>query len=130
MWVFKIEKLSVILRCFYITNTCACVQSLTWFVCFSIIIEALLNGFNPDISFLRCKCTTILCARTQRNAMRRSIEICLFIWVEKTFMNSLQLYEQVNLILYLICNKNPLIFMICGTTNQPNTIRSFTDFCK
>ena len=41
--------------------------------------------------YLRCKCSMFVCARTPRNEMKRSNEICLFGQKNPTIMNSLQL---------------------------------------
>ena len=45
-------------------------------VCFPIVVKAV-------TFYLRCKCATFLCARTSRNVMKRSIEICLWkhLWI-------------------------------------------------
>ena len=62
---------------------CLCLVS-TLFLRFvmnsSIVVKALIHGFDLYyITFYMCsKCATFLCTRTHRNAIRLSIDICLF----------------------------------------------------
>ena len=65
-------------------NTYARIKSphyLAWFfMCFANLIKTLILGFNPFMPFyLCCKCSTFLHAHTLPNAIKQSIEICVFI---------------------------------------------------
>ena len=49
--------------------------------CFPIVVEILLHSFDPyHMFYLRRKCATILCDRTQGNAMKSSID-----WLRSAF---------------------------------------------
>ena len=80
----------------YITNTCFCVESphyLAWFlVSIPNVIKTLLHGFDPYITFYLCsKCSMFFGVNTHRNAMKRSIEMCLSKGQkEEKFMRSVQ----------------------------------------
>ena len=52
------------------------IKKLVFFIALTIDVLALLYAFDPYIQRF-CECSTFSCARTPRDAMKRSMEICL-----------------------------------------------------
>ena len=61
-------------------------------VSFPIVIETLLHGFDPHVTFyLCCKCATFLCTCIHCNAMKRTLRSDFYRGIEKIVMNNHQL---------------------------------------